>query len=113
VEVFDGISRGRYPYWLLYTSNYVIDETATFLLHEASPRVAVPFLEMIRGSPTLRGLHVSEQVEAKADQIFKQHGSSRVSYTDCTTRVLMEQEVIETAFSFDRDLEALGLQRIP
>lgn len=113
MEVFDGISKARYPYRVLYTSNFVIDETATFLLYAAGPRVAVPFLEMIRGSPTLRVLHVSDEVEAEADRVSKQNASSRVSYTDCTTRVLIEQEPIDTAFSFDRDLEVLGFQEIP
>jgi len=113
MDTFSSISRGDLPYPLRYTSNYVIDETATFLVYEAGPRVAVEVLRAVRASPNLIVLHVSEDVEAAADDVFARYASSGVSYTDCTTKVLMERESIETAFSFDRDLETLGFHRIP
>src|SRR5947209_6499743 len=53
------------------------------------------------------------RLEGEADTAFRRHASSRVSYTDCTTQILMQREGIDTAFSFDRDLETLGFQRIP
>lgn len=111
--VFAGISKGRYPFRLLFTSNYVVEETVTFLLYEAGARVAVSVLDLIRRSPTLRVLHVSQEIEAEADAAFRRYAASRVSYTDCTTRAIMRRDGIDTAFSFDRDLETLGFQRIP
>lgn len=113
MDTFSGISRGDLPYKLLYTSNYVIDETVTFLLYEAGSHVAVEVLRALRSSPYLVVLHVSEEVEATADEFFARFASSRLSYTDCTTKVLMEQEGIDTSFAFDRDLEVLGFRRIP
>jgi len=113
IGVFDGISKARHPFRLLYTSNYVVAETVTFLLYEAGGRVAVSVLGLIRSSPSLRVLHVSEEVEGEADTAFRRYASSRVSYTDCTTQILMQREGIDTVFSFDRDLETLGFQRIP
>ncbi len=113
VNTFQRISQGELPYRRHYTSNYVIDETVTFLLYERGPHVAIETLRRIRTSPTLRILHVSEEVEAAADDVFSRLASSRVSYTDCTTKILMERESIDTAFSFDRDIEVLGFTRIP
>jgi hypothetical protein len=113
VDTFQRMSQGRLPYRLHYTSNYVVDETATFLLYERGPRAAIETLKRIRSSPALRVLHVSEDVEALADKVFERFASSRVSYTDCTTKVLMERESIDIAFSFDRGLEVLGFRRIP
>jgi len=113
MDTFSGIARGELPYKLLYTSNYVIDETVTFLLYEAGPRVAVAVLRALRSSPYLVVLHVSGEVEDTADEFFARFASSRISYTDCTTKALMEQEAIDTAFAFDRDLEILGVRRIP
>lgn len=113
VDTFRKISKGELPYRLHYTSNYVVDETVTFLLYQRGPRPAVETLQRIRSSPSLRVLHVSEGVEEEADEVFRRYASSRVSYTDCTTKVLMRRESIDTAFSFDRDLEVLGVQRIP
>ncbi len=113
VETFTALSRGQLPYRLFYTSNFVIDETVTFMLYDAGPRLAVAALENLRKSSLLRILHVSEADEAMADETFRRFASSRVSYTDCTTKVLMEREGIEAAFSFDRDIEVLGFARIP
>jgi len=112
-ETFARISQRSLPYRLHYTSNYVVDEVATFILYEAGPRLAVDALRRIRSSPSLRVLHVTEEVESLADVVFERFASSRVSYTDCTTKVLMERESIDTAFTFDRDLEVLGFRRIP
>ena len=113
VDTFRRLSEGDLPYRLLFTSNYVVDETATFLLYQQGPRPAIETLRRIRSSPTLRVLHVSEDVEGEADELFGRHASSGVSHTDCTTGVLMKRESIDTAFSFDRDLEILGLRKIP
>jgi len=58
-------------------------------------------------------LHVSEEIEPIVDREFRRYALSGISYTDCTTKVLMEQESTDTAFGFDRDLEVLGFHRIP
>jgi len=113
VATFGALSRGELPYTFQYSSNYVVDEALTFILYEAGPRLAVETLQRIRASPTVRILHVTEEVERTADAVFEQYASSRVSYTDCTSKVLMEQESIDTAFSFDRSVEVLGFSKIP
>ncbi len=113
MAVFTDLSQGKLPYRLLYSSNFVLDETVTFLLYQAGPRVAVETLNRLRISPSLRILHVSEDVESAADEVFRMYASSKVSYTDCTTKVLMGREGIDAGFSFDRDFEIMGLPRIP
>jgi len=110
---FQAISRRELPFRLQYTSNYVVDEAVTLILYQAGPRLGVDTLHRIRASPSLRVLHVTPEVEAEADRVFGRFALSRVSYTDCTTKVLMDRESIGVAFSFDRDLEVLGFRRIP
>lgn len=110
---FQAISRRELPFRLQYTSNYVVDEAVTLILYQAGPRLGVDTLHRIRASPSLRVLHVTPEVEAEADRVFGRFAPSRVSYTDCTTKVLMDRESIGVAFSFDRDLEVLGFRRIP
>ncbi len=112
-ELFRDLSQRTSSYRQLFTSNYIVDETVTYLLYRAGPRVALEVLDWLRGSPTLRILHVSEEVESLADRAFRRFASSGVSYTDCTTKVLMERESIGAAFSFDRDIEVLGFRRVP
>jgi len=112
-NTFQQLSERALPYRYQYTSNFVVDEVVTFILYEAGSRLATETLRRIRSSPSLRILHVSGEVEAIADQVFERFASSKISYTDCTTKVLMERESVDTAFTFDRDLEVLGFGRIP
>ncbi|HKZ48663.1 MAG TPA: PIN domain-containing protein [Thermoplasmata archaeon] len=113
LEVFRGISERRLPYRLLYTSSYVVDEVLTRLLYEAGHAAAVEGLALLRGSTLLRIIHVTEEDERAADQAFRKYRDQRISYTDCTSKVVMERLGVETAFSFDSDFETMGFARIP
>lgn len=113
MATFQAISRRELPFRFHYTSNYVVDEAVTLILYQAGSRLGVDTLRRIRASPSLRVLHVTPEVEAEADRIFGRFAPSRVSYTDCTTKALMDRESINVAFSFDRDLDVMGFRRIP
>jgi len=113
VRTFREIQAGRRPYKLLYTSNFVVDETATRILYERGHRDALLVLGLLRGDPALRTLHVSEQMEEDIDREFARYRDKRISYTDCSTKILMDRQKIETIFSFDENFEAMGLSRIP
>jgi len=101
------------PYSKFYTSNFIVDEVVTFILYEQGHDEAVKALEILRGSPFLDILHVSGEIEARADKEFKKYEGHTVSYTDCTTKVLMDTHEIDTVFSFDIDFEIMGMHRIP
>src|SRR5206468_50356 len=103
VDVFRRISDRTLPYRLLFTSNYVVDETLTRLLYEAGHPAAVQGLHLLRGSTVLRIVHVTQDDEQRADEIFLKYTDHRISYTDCTSVAVMERLGIDTVFSFDRD----------
>src|SRR3989442_4188496 len=86
IGVFEGISKARHPFRLLYTSNYVVDETVTFLLYEAGGRVAVSVLGLIPIPPSLPVLQVSVEIGAAADTALRRYASSSVSDLGCTTQ---------------------------
>ena len=90
-----------------------MDETVTRILYERSHRDALTALGLLRGDPALRLLHVSEDVEPEIDREFARYRESTISYTDCSSKVLMGHHGISTIFSFDEDFEVLGLTRIP
>jgi len=113
VDVFRRISDRTLPYRLLFTSNYVVDETLTRLLYEAGHPAAVQGLHLLRGSTVLRIVHVTQDDEQRADEIFLKYTDHRISYTDCTSVAVMERLGIDTVFSFDRDFETMGRSRIP
>lgn len=85
----------------------------TRILYERGHRDAVTVLGLLRGDPSLRVLHVSEDLESEVDREFARYRQSTVSYTDCSSKVLMVHHGISTVFSFDSDFEIMGLARIP
>jgi len=90
-----------------------VDETVTRILYERGHRDALTILGLLRGDPSLRILHVSEDLEPDIDREFARYRDSTISYTDCSSKVLMERHGIPTVFSFDEDFEVMGLTRIP
>lgn len=61
----------------------------------------------------MRIVHVTQDDEQRADEIFLKYTDHRISYTDCTSVAVMERLGIDTVFSFDRDFETMGRSRIP
>ena len=113
IRVFEDVINKKLPYTKYFTSNYVIDETVTFVLYQRSHIDAVRILNMIRESRFLKILRVTEEVEKKADIHFKKYSDQKISYTDCTSKVLMVENGINTAFTFDKDFDIMGFKRIP
>ncbi len=85
----------------------------TRILCDRGHRDALTILGFLRGDPSLRTLHVSEELEPEIDRQFARYRDSAISYTDCSSKVLMEHHGIATIFSFDEDFEVMGLARIP
>jgi predicted nucleic acid-binding protein len=90
-----------------------VDETVTRVLYDRGHRDALTVLGLLRGDPSLRILHVSEDLEPEIDRAFARYRESAISYTDCSSKVLMERHDISTVFTFDEDFDVMGLARIP
>lgn len=97
---------------LVVTSNYIIDETVTWLRMHASHTAAVSFHDTITQSQEHNRLHlawVTEAVEKKAWDLFTRHPGLKLSLTDCTSAVLAA-ELKLPIWSYDSDFVALGCQ---
>jgi hypothetical protein len=53
-------------------------------------------------------IRVTDQDLAAATEVFFQYHDKDWSFTDCTSRVVMERLGIATAFSFDRHFHQFG-----
>jgi len=111
--VLDGIEDGSLPYGPLYTSRYVLSETATVLLYGSSHGDAVEALASIRGSASLNVLEVTEQLFDKTADQFAQYDDQEISFVDHMNSVLSEEYGIEHIFAFEEDFRTLGLTRVP
>ncbi|NCQ35630.1 PIN domain-containing protein [bacterium] len=95
----------------LVTSDYVLDETVTRLRYDVSHSLAVAFLDRIRRSQRLGSLsvfHVDPPVWGSAEALFRQRDDQALSFTDCTSFVLLQRTRVDEVFAFDQHFRMFG-----
>jgi predicted nucleic acid-binding protein len=101
----------------LYTSNFVLDETYTLLLANIGYERAIESAKKLRTMKDKGLLHVVrviEEIEESAWEIFERFNRDKFwSFTDCTSKIIMELLGIKEAFSFDRNFEQMGFLKKP
>ncbi len=101
----------------LVTTNYVLDEIYTLLLDKIGYTRTVEFkqsIDIISKLEILTIVHVSESMEKAAWQAFEKYNIDKQwSFTDCTSKVVMEQREITEVFAFDHHFEQMGFVRQP
>ena len=91
----------------LLTTDYVHDETLTLMRSKGQREVAIEFGEYIfKGLASLLFLN-REQISAAWD-VFHDYDDKDWSFTDCTSKVVIEQFEIKTAFTFDHHFRQFG-----
>ena len=59
-------------------------------------------------------IHLSEEVEKAAWEVFVRFNQDKTwSFTDCTTKVVMDNLGIQHVFAFDQHFEQMGFIRLP
>ncbi len=92
----------------LITTDYVIDETLTLLRSRGYGSIAVQFGGQIFAG-RLAVIHYLTPTEiAAAWDVFHRFADKEWSFTDCTSKVVMESLGIATAFSFDQHFRQFG-----
>lgn len=102
--------------WLLHTSDYVIDETVTFLRYHVSYTTACVALDRLRelGTAGLLVCHEIDQVlRQRAEALFRQYDDQKFSFTDCTSFVLCRMHQIHHVVTVDSDFRILGFLIVP
>lgn len=92
----------------LITTNYVIDETLTLLRMRRENQRAIALGDSFF-SGALATVHYLTEVEIQqAWQVFRQFSDKEWSFTDCTSKVVMEKFKITQAFAFDHHFHQFG-----
>lgn len=108
------IKNNRYR---LYTSNFVLDETYTLLLANVGYRKTVEFkkrIEALIKKGLLQVLGVEEDIEIIAWSIFEKYNKDKFwSFTDCTSKAIMDMLDIREVFSFDKNFDQMGFLKKP
>lgn len=101
----------------LYTSNFILDETYTLLLANVGYEKTVGFakrIRVLRNKGLLHVIPVAEDIEDAAWIIFERYNKDKFwSFTDCTSKAIMETLGIEEGFSFDKNFEQMGVLKRP
>ena len=101
----------------LVTSSSVLDESYTLMLMNIGYLRTVSFkqnIDLMLKMGLLTVVHVSEFIEHEAWTVFERFNiDKRWSFTDCTSKVIMNQRGIQEVFAFDRHFEQMGFTRKP
>jgi len=101
----------------LYTSNFVLDETYTLLLANVGYRKTVEFkkrIESLIEKSLLHVIRVDDEIEILGWSIFERFNKDKFwSFTDCTSKAIMNMLEILEVFSFDKNFEQMGFLRKP
>jgi predicted nucleic acid-binding protein len=96
----------------LVTTDYVVDETLTLLRVRGERRRALRAAdELFQGQLARIELLTRDDILA-AWQVFLRFSDKDWSFTDCTSRVVMERLQIKTAFAFDHHFRQFGTVRV-
>jgi predicted nucleic acid-binding protein len=95
----------------LLTTDYVVDEALTLLKARGEPVRAQQLGALLFGGTfdSLIELHyLSEEEVLGAWQVFRTYSDKHWSFTDCTSKVVIEELGITHAFAFDQHFRQFG-----
>ena len=93
----------------LLTTDYVIDETLTLLRSRGYRDAALDWgAKMFAPNCPVLVHYVTPAEIARAWDVFRRFADKDWSFTDCTSKVVMEALGVVTAFSFDQHFRQFG-----
>lgn len=112
VKIMQKLERGEVPLTRFYVTDYVFDETVTFIecvLNEHELAVSVG--EALQISPFTILVRVDDSSFDESWSFFREN--KQYSFTDCTSFNIMRRLGITHAFTFDKHFKSVGFQIIP
>lgn len=92
----------------LVTSDFVFDESLTFIRYRASHDAAVLFGSSLLRSSIVTMHSVDRDLLLASFELFKKYKDQDFSLTDCTSFVLMKRLKVSTCFTFDAHFSQMG-----
>lgn len=90
------------------TSDYVVDETLTLLRVRGEPRRALEMGKRFFSGQFTVVHYLSEADVFAAWRVFERYSDKGWSFTDCTSKALIERLEINRAFAFDEHFRQFG-----
>jgi predicted nucleic acid-binding protein len=96
---------------VLLTTDFVLDEVITRIRYDAGHRKASEYLDLIHKSVDTRVLRIhriTESLWSKAEVIFLSYKEAKLSFTDCTSFALLQEQPVDEVFGYDAHFEMMG-----
>jgi len=97
----------------MVTTTYVIDEIVTFFNSRNRHAKAVEIGNRLMNSRSVQVIHVDKGLFDKGWQYFQQHADKTYSMTDCISFIVMKEQGIAAALSFDKHFTQPGFKVLP
>ena len=97
---------------LLYTSDYVLDETITTIMARGSHKQSVLAGVALFTSDIIKIVHVAPDYLGPTWTLYQKYSDKKFSFTDVSSLVIMKDVGIAKAFAFDRELSQAGIELI-
>ena len=92
----------------LVTSDYVVDETLTLLCVRREPRRAMEVGRLLLESGLIQVHHIAPDEFHRAWILFQRMHAAGWSFTDCTSKIILDGLAVRTAFAFDDHFRQFG-----
>ncbi|MFW5971887.1 MAG: type II toxin-antitoxin system VapC family toxin [Bacillota bacterium] len=100
----------------LITSNYVIDETLTWLNYHNLHKKALTAMELWKEAEQdklLKIYWIDDGISKKAWEIYCNFSDQKLSFTDCTSFAICKELGVQKVFGFDKHFNVLGFLLSP
>ncbi len=97
----------------LTTSDYVLDEAYTFLRRHVGLQAAVDLHDVVHASRLLQVAEVSASIRVAAWDTLIKYDDKVLSFTDCTSFVLMWRAGLKEALTLDGHFVQVGFVQLP
>lgn len=92
----------------LITIDYVIDETLTLLRARGEARKAITLSRQFVDLQTANYVHITPAMVSKAWELFRDQPARQWSFTDCTSKAVMDELQLRQALFLDHHFRELG-----
>ena len=99
------LSRNYKP---LLTTDYIVDETLTLLKSRGQGTLALSLGQQFFSGSLATIYYLTEEDIRATWQVFTRYADKEWSFTDCSSRVVMEKLGITEAFAFDQHFRQFG-----
>ena len=92
----------------LFTTNYVVDETLTLPRSRGQGAAALAVGQQFFDGTLATIYYLTEDDIQQSWQVFRRYADKDWSFTDCTSKFVMEKLGITEAFAFDQHFRQFG-----